>query len=351
MRAMPAFGRRKMDMVLTVFDVNGHPELSDRLGIDAARTLNLINQFDATLQVEDPATEWSRPPSRYVELGERYRRLKLKNPFAIDINVLTVHPPTQTGFATDTPSGTEVLQLFQAAAQHAARVCLYSESTVAESDWEILPYSMAASASVEKKGDEWLVETPQTVRLELNHVFKKVFIDDRIWFCHDGGSVLVPAGEHRISVQSTHRTWFDTSQLDTRLIELTGELVGSEQKAYGLEVEYRSSGRCALMFSRQPYRVTIDGLGVAVPTIKGTDGYVVIAPPGQHRLRVISESGILHFLGYFSVVSASLIVLFGTASSGILLLMFIFIKIHRTTRSARRRIIGKIIRKKKRGAV
>jgi hypothetical protein len=134
-------------------------------------------------------------------------------------------------------------------------------------------------------------------------------------------------------------------------VGLTGELIGSEQKSYGLEVEYRSSGRCALMFSRQPYRVTIDGKGIAASTIKGADGYTVIAPPGQHRLRVISESGLLHFLGYISVVSASLIVLFGTASSGLLLLLFIFIKIHRKTQPVRRRIAGKVFRKKKRGTV
>jgi uncharacterized protein YdaL len=349
--SIPAVQQRKMEIVTTVFDVYGHPELTNRLGIDGPRTLALINKYDATLQVEDPAVDWARPPSRYVELGERYSKLNLKNPFAIDINVLAVHPPSQVGFAADTPSGTEILQLFQAASSHAPRVCLYSESTVAESDWEILPYSMAASATVERKGDEWVVRTPHTVRLELSRGIKRVLLDDRVWFCHDGRSILVAPGEHHISVQSSGRTWFDTSQLDTRLVGLTGELIGSEQKSYGLEVEYRSSGRCALMFSRQPYRVTIDGKGIAASTIKGADGYTVIAPPGQHRLRVISESGLLHFLGYISVVSASLIVLFGTASSGLLLLLFIFIKIHRKTQPVRRRIAGKVFRKKKRGTV
>ncbi len=350
LRSIPAVDHRKMELVVTMFDVDGHPELTDRLGIDGPRTIGLINKFDATLQVEDPAVEWSHAPSRYIDLGARYSKMKLNNPFTIDINVLAVHPPTQFGFATDVPTGTEILQLFQAASKYPSRVCWYSESTIAESDWEILPYAMAASATVERKGDEWLVQTPNTVRLELNRDVKKVLLDDRSWFCHDDRSILVPPGEHSVNIQSTGRTWFDTSQLDTRLIGLTGELIGSEQKAYGLEVEYRSSNRCALMFSREPYRVTVDGQRIAAPTIKGGDGYVVIAPPGQHRLRVISESGVLHFLGYISVVSASLIVLFGTASSGLLLLLFIFIKIHRKMRPVSRRILRRILPKKKRRA-
>jgi len=346
-QAIPVFQQRRMELVVTVFDVFGHPELSNRLGIDGDKTISLINRTDSTLQVEDPASDWSKPPVRYEIMGDRYRKMNLKNPFMIDINILAVHPSDQIGFTADVPSGTEVLQLFQAAAKHTPRVCLYSESTIAESDWELFPYAMAADASAERRGDEWLVDAPETVQLELNRPLKRVSMDDRPWLCYDKGAVIIPAGKHRITVPSSSRTLIDTSQLDTRLLSISGELMGSEQKHYGLEVEYTSPGRCAIMFNRSPYATFLDGTAARLETLKGDEGYTVIGPPGQHRIRVISGSIFLHILEYTSVVSASLIVLFGTASSGLLILLFIFIKIHRQTQPVQQRIFNRMFGIKK----
>ncbi len=341
---------KSLEFVVTMFDVFGHPDLSDRLGIDGPATVNLLNKHDVTLQVEDPASEWSKPPARYVGLGERYKKMDLKRPFMIDINVLDVHPPTQNGFATNTQSGTEILQLWRAASAHASRVCLYSESTISESDWELLPYAMAAQATVERDGEEWVVRSPNTVSLELSHPFKRVFLNERPWYCHANLSILIPPGEHRIALQPTLKTWFDTTQLDTRLVSLTGELIGSEPRRHGLEVEYRSESRCALMFNQPPLKTYIDGKSVKLAGSKGPDGYVILAPAGQHRLRVVSESAFMHFLHFTSVVSASLIVLFGATSSGMLFLMFVLIKLNRRMQPVRARLQRRMFRSPKKAS-
>ena len=112
------------DIVVTMLDALQHPELSDYLGIDVHRTIDLINQHNATLQVEDPSQDWAKAPDRYLTMGEVYKKIPLKNPFMIDINVLSVHPYNQRGFATLRPTGVELLQLWRAAASQS-----YSSTT------------------------------------------------------------------------------------------------------------------------------------------------------------------------------------------------------------------------------
>src|SRR5260370_40977464 len=55
-------GKRQWDIVVTVLDALQHPELSDYLGIDMERTISIINHEHATLQVEDPASDWPKAP-------------------------------------------------------------------------------------------------------------------------------------------------------------------------------------------------------------------------------------------------------------------------------------------------
>ncbi len=101
-----------------------------------------------TLQVEDPYMEWTKPPERYSRLGETYRRFLGDHPFIIDINVVPVHSPEEKGYSISQPTGSEIFQLWGAAADQSSRVCFYSESTVFSHDWEILPYAMAARADI-----------------------------------------------------------------------------------------------------------------------------------------------------------------------------------------------------------
>jgi hypothetical protein len=230
-----------------------------------------------------------------------------------------------------------MFQLWQSASSQVSRVCFYSESTVPEQDWEIMPYAMASHATVRREGENWIVQTPNTVRLEVGRDTRRYHLDGQPWYCAEKGEVLIPRGQHELSFSRVQRSWFDTTQLDTYLLSISGELLGSSRIQRGLEVEYTSPFRCALMFNKQPFSVFLDDAPAKLPVIKGDDGYTLFAPPGRHRVRVISETPGLYFVEFTSLVSASLIVLFGLASSGLLAILFVFVVIRRRMRHLRRR--------------
>ncbi|HVO32331.1 MAG TPA: hypothetical protein VMU17_00350, partial [Elusimicrobiota bacterium] len=269
----------------------------------------------------------------------RYHGIHLKNPFMIDINVLSVHPSNQKGFATSQPTGVELFQLWQAASSQAKRVSFYAESTILEPDWDIMPYAMASDADIRKDGDVWTIDTPNTIRLEVGRDTRKYRLDDQAWYCAEKGEVLIPGGHHTLSFSRVQRSWFDTTQLDTYLLSISGELIGSQRVRRGLEIEYNSPHRCALMFSKSPYRTYLDDEPVRLDSIRGDDGYTIFGPPGQHRLRILSETAGLYAVEFTSLVSASLIVLFGILSSGLLGVLIIVILISRRVRSLQRRVV------------
>src|ERR1019366_4890025 len=70
---------KSWEVMVTLLDALQHPDFCDFLGIDFDRTIGLINQFDSTLQVEDPSSEWQKPPSRYIQMGQRYKNVPLKH--------------------------------------------------------------------------------------------------------------------------------------------------------------------------------------------------------------------------------------------------------------------------------
>jgi hypothetical protein len=271
-----------------------------------------------------------------VALGERYRGLRLAKPIMIDINVVPVHPPGQVGFATAQQTGSELLRLWQVAAGQSSRVCLYSEASVSEQDWDILPYAMAEKGEVRKDGSAWVVNTPYTVSLDLDDRTSKRWLDGKPWPCTDKGETLIPPGEHRLTLAGSRRSWFDTSELETRLISISGELLGAQPRGRGLELEYSSPGRCAMLFSGPFSRILIDGQPAALPMLRGDNGFSVVAPPGQHRLTGVSEATFGYAVRFASLILASLVVLFGLASSGLLAVLFVMTTLARRLRALRR---------------
>ena len=299
--------------------------------------------------MEDPSEDWSKAPDRYLKMGKRYKDIPLRNPFMIDINVLSVHPSNQKGFATAQPTGVEIVQLWRAASSQSARVCIYAESTVHEQDWEIMPFAMAADTDLRREGDNWIINTPQTVRLDVGTGSRKFKLDGEPWYCADKGSVWIPKGEHTLSFSRIQGPWFDTSDLETRLLSISGELLGNRKVSLGLQVEYESPNRCAMMFNKKPLITYIDDKLTILSSIKGDNGFTILAPPGHHRLRVVALTLGKFIVEFISLVSASLIVLFGIISSGLLAILFVFIMIHRRTHRIRRFIRHQVITWRRKG--
>jgi hypothetical protein len=280
--------KRNWEMILTIADNSRHPEFEQLLGFDMQSTLELVQKYNLTLEVEDPFTEWTKPPERYTDLGKTYLRYLGDRPFIIDINVVPVHPPDQKGYSVDQPTGSEIHQLWEKAAAQSSRVCFYSEFTIFSHDWEILPFAMAARAEIRKDGRDLLINSPYTVTLTSVKMNDGCSLDGKPWMCSSEDGILIPQGKHRLSIGHKH----DTSSIRLpriRLVSISDELLGCRQNGDSLEVTYSSPARCALTLSRRASIMMLDGVTVDLPIIQNNKNIVVMAPPGVHKLLLIDR--------------------------------------------------------------
>ncbi len=276
--------KKSWELILTIVDNSLHPEFDDLLGFDMNRTLNLLKEFDVTLQVEDPYLEWMKPPERYIATGEYYRRLLGDRPFLIDVNVVPMKPDRWSDFSTWQPIGTEVFQYWKHAAAHNGRACFYCESSVAEKDWELMPYAMAAEAMAFLDSTGWRIDAPWTVVLRGARGDEGLSLDDKPWSACDASGVIIPAGSHRL-----RRTGMMANPRGVRLSSITGELLNVRSSGMECVVEYTSRPRCALSFSCRPARVSIDGVKAPLPILMNGETSTIIAPPGRHTIVVSLE--------------------------------------------------------------
>ncbi len=326
------------ETVLTVIDTLVHPEYRDLLAIDLDATVAAVNKSDVTFQIEDPGVDWSKPPTRYNELADRYSKFPFKRPIMVDINVLPVHPDSQAGFPTAQPTGAEIIELWRAAASRGSRVVLYSEWTLSENDWDLLPYAMAHDATIKHEDNGWTITSSKTVQFEVGPNAHRWMLDGRLWPCHNKTLVWIPPGQHRLEPARRQDDLIDTSELATRLVDISGELLGADSVSTAIDVEYNSDERCLLTFNKRPYKLMLDGVPAKLSTVQLGEEFTVVAPPGEHRIRVNSGHSLYFFVQFFSAVSGSLIVLFGILSSGLLGILFIAIRIRRRWRLIQTRL-------------
>jgi hypothetical protein len=280
--------KRNWEMILTIADNSLHPEFNRLLGYDLHSTLELVKEYTMTLQVEDPYMEWTKPPERYSRLGETYHRFLGDHPFIIDINVVPVHPPDQKGYSISQPTGSEIFQLWRAAADQSSRVCFYSESTIFGHDWEILPYAMAAKAEIRKEGSELLINTPYTVTLTSVQMKGQFLLDGKPWMCYGEEGILIPRGKHRLGFRDMNDTTH-IQETGIRLVSISDELLECRQEGDSLKVNYASPARCALTLSRRPAVMVLDGVVVDLPIIENEKHVVMLGPPGVHSLTLVDR--------------------------------------------------------------
>jgi hypothetical protein len=273
--------KRSWELVLTIVDNSMHPEFDNLLGFDMGRTLVLLKKFDVTLQVEDPYLEWMRPPDRYITVGAYYRKLLGGRPFLIDVNVVEMKPDRRNDFSTWQPVGTEVYQFWKYATTWNDRVCFYCESSLANEDWELMPYAMAADAEAISDSAGWKVNASRTVVLrDIGHKGGWL-LDDQAWSAYDGLDVIIPAGTHRL-----RRTPLMDDPRAVRLVSINGELLNTTSSGKECTVEYTSRSRCAISFNRRPVRVLIDGVAADMPSLVNGATSTLLAPPGRHTIAV-----------------------------------------------------------------
>lgn len=280
LREADSVKKRSREMMLTIVDNTLHPEFDRLLGFDLNETVAVTREFSLTLDVEDPYTEWSRPPDRYTGVRSSYRRLLGGRPFMIDVNVVPLEEDRKDLFATLQPAGTEFLQLARYASGDTGRVCFYCESSVYEKDWQLLPSAMAGRGSVKRERGALRVDGPTTVTLRCEPGDWKVLMDGQPWPARGDSEIIVPAGNHLVRIAQ------EKGGEGIRLLSITGELHGARWTGDSLSVDYQSVGRCALGFDTVPGKITIDEIPAPLRLYRAGNGCVVFGPPGRHRCAV-----------------------------------------------------------------
>ena len=208
------FAKAGHEIIVTMLDSLEHPEVMPDTGIDSMAIIGLIREFPFLLQVEDPASSWKNPPSRYLRLAERYRTvLPPGTPFMIDINVIPNRAVEGTHLPCAPAVGSELAATVRAARTASDRVALYGDATIRTADLDLLAYAATDRAVVRYRDRTWTIQTPYPVELAVPSGFSSFYRNDQTWPYRRAGFVLLPPGHHTISTERNWFHWLDTSEL------------------------------------------------------------------------------------------------------------------------------------------
>src|SRR5262245_53194046 len=207
--------QKQLDVICTVLDSLHNPRVTEKTGTDVRDVIALMDRYDFTLQIEDPADRWGNTPMRYLEFGEGYEKL-VSDPSRLMFDINVVRDRLRGNGPTDLMSGTE-LALAAASAARAGngRVAIYSEASLRPEDRVLVPGVLGSAARVNSPSSDyqktyWLA-TNRTVRYALPDVERSSesngrhdlgAVDGVDWQCGSNGEVIVPAGEHSIGLDA-----------------------------------------------------------------------------------------------------------------------------------------------------
>lgn len=317
--------RKGFDVVVTCLDSIGTPELRRTQAIDIARVIELKKKHSFSLVVEDPQSRWSEDPRRYKAIAEQYRQL-LGNDFALDLNILSFRTQEKpTMFPTLAQTGTEAFSLMSVASQQAERVMVYAESSIERQDLPLLSFAAASSAQVERLEKGLIISAPYSTTLYLGEKQRMISIDDSPHTATQDGRFLIPAGMHVIRTNVTNRM-FSMDSLHASLGSITGNLLYEKEGERDVEFGYDSTPRCYVTLTKAPVAMYIDGIEAALHVMQGSSRYGLALPSGKHNVRIVTRSTISYGVDLTSLLSSSLIVIFGFASVGMLVLFYLIVR-------------------------
>jgi uncharacterized protein YdaL len=322
-----------LDVVLTVMDNVGNPELRKNHAVDALKINDLKKKYQFTLQIEDPQSEWSKDPQRYQLIADKYRSLLGdKNSVMLDLNILEFRDEKKpTPFPTLIQTGIESYQLVRSSALGSDRFSLYSESSIRPQDLRMMAYASSANATISYTGNGWKIDAPYPVVLELPHKYSAVQLETGERFTTENGKIFIPAGEHILEPEKRPSETFNMTPPTTgQLLSISGELLEIANSNRSVTIGYRSVTRCYTSFSHKPYSLNLDGNEIKTPILEGYRRYTVILPPGQHRLLAVLETTVSHSVDLTSFWSSWFIVASGMLSGTLLMGFYVIVRFSRS---------------------
>ena len=264
----------QMEVVLTVLDDTLDPTLAYEQAQDTVALAGVASKAGATLNVEDPYSQWKRGPLRYDALTNRFKSVAAAGAWMLDVNVV-VRPGA---YPTQKMTGSELDLAAQSASQATGRVATYALGTVADGDLARMSYALGSHATVAPDGS---VTTPFTVQVTAppGADTARLLLDGLPWPTADG-TAFVPSGTH-------HLTWLGGRPAGPGLLRFTGELATAKTSAGTVSLKYFSRARTFAVFNARPTTVRVDGSVVPSTVTTNPDGgWTLQLPPGQHDVVV-----------------------------------------------------------------
>jgi hypothetical protein len=330
LRLTDEFARQRpgFDVVVTVLDNLAAPELRAYIGIDTREIAALRKNHKFTLLVEDPESMWSLDPRRYEGIAARYQGLIDEADLALDLNILSFRAPKAiTPFPTRVQTGAECAWLVNSAARGARRVVIYSESSVNPQDIMFLPAAYSAPARIDADENGWIIDTPHTLVLQLGSETDEVLMDGRTQKSIGAGRFLMTVGRHTVQAAGGGLNPLEMEMQASRLLSITGELLSLNSSRRSVKLTYRSAGRCLVTLAATPIAVFIDERETPFTVIAGNGRAGLFLPPGEHSALIITESRLSYGIDLTSFYSTNLIVLFGGLSVGLLIALYITVRV------------------------
>lgn len=258
------------DIVVTQIDDQFDPRMRELLGTDAAKLLDVADQYDFTLLIEDPAPLWSLGPGRYPEIARRYQPLTdSPQRLAIDINIVERYQQT---YPTRKQTGVELLQLVDRSSRSFPRVALYFENSISPVDQPLLPAAASAAQVIESSPNAITVSAPHPFGVHWEGFAQ---VDGVVWPFADEQSLWLPAGSHQIEAAA--------QPPPGRILRFSGDLESASTSGDAVVFRYHSAARAIALLDRRPSQVSINGVVIEPDLIALKRHWSLRLPRGSHE--------------------------------------------------------------------
>ncbi len=324
----PLCKQRGMEIVVTMLDSLHNDYVRPALGVDSKRITALMRDFPFTLQVEDEARYWMASPERYRRYATTYLKL-VPDPHRLmfDVNVVPYRDITNTNLPSSTATGTE-LALTVLSAATTGRVAVYSEKTVSPQDWDLI--QMVLNRPISVSGGQTGMDVDTAASLVLTPADDpSYYVDGHPWPATSSDGVIVPVGEHSISIERSWWHFLDTEEFQARILNSTADLVDAHADTTGLTFRYKAPQRAIFTFDQQPNEILVDGGAVTLPTERNGRDWAVDFPAGNHSVRVATNTKAGVAVDVVGWASSWVIGAFGVLATFLMVVIYLQVRLTR----------------------
>lgn len=318
-------------VILTIMDSYGAPELREEMGMDASRFIELQKKYGFYLQIEDPASKWSTDPSRYQQIGDLYVKKGVeRSKLLLDLNILHFRTKDEvTPFPTLVQTGIESYNLINFSALGAPAFTVYSESSTNPQDLTLFSYASASDVDYKYNEKGYEVSSPSSFVIKLPKKINIISVDNQNLIGSRDNMFLIPAGKHTVKFHNEGVTDFSTAKLQPQILSFTGNILDVSYGMRQVQFSYESSTKALVSLTREPSSVKVDDQKYNFELLKGNDCYSIFIPSGKHVVEIITGNEFTYGVNLTSLWYSNAIVVFGCFAIVLMALMYLGLKVYR----------------------